>query len=87
MSAAIAPPIVTCLVPGVTGTKKPRGTICRITVSRLVAPDAVQLRQLGIEVDRAGVGKLDHVAASVEGCIAVRATEAARDHATRSSRT
>ena len=35
MSAPIAPPIVTCRVPGSTGTHSPNGRAARISVSRL----------------------------------------------------
>jgi hypothetical protein len=35
MSAPMAPPIVTCLVPGSTGTQRPWGRTARIRVSRL----------------------------------------------------
>src|SRR6516162_8331502 len=41
MSAATAPPTVTCPVPGVTGTKKPRGTSERSNASMVTAPPAV----------------------------------------------
>ena len=41
MSAAIAPPTVTCRVPGVTGTNQPRGTNRSIRVSRLIPAPTV----------------------------------------------
>ena len=40
MSAAIAPPTVTYLVPGVTGTNQPRGTRSRMRASRLAPAEA-----------------------------------------------
>ena len=41
-SAAIAPPIVTFLVPGVTGKKKPRGRKCSMMSARLTADSQVR---------------------------------------------
>jgi hypothetical protein len=44
MSLAIAPPIVTDLVPGVTGTKKPRRTMIRNSSSSVAPPLTVTVR-------------------------------------------
>ena len=43
MSEAIAPPTVTNLVPGVTGTNQPRGTLSRRMSSRLIPAGAVTM--------------------------------------------
>lgn len=47
MSLAMAPPMVTKRVPGVTGTKKPRGTITRSRSSMLTPAGTVTVARCG----------------------------------------
>jgi hypothetical protein len=50
MSAPIAPPIVTCRVPGSTGTHSPWGSAARISVSRLT-PESRSTRPLSASIE------------------------------------
>ena len=81
MSLATAPPTVTKRVPGVTGTKNPRGTISRSSVSRLTPASTWAIPAAGSSADRIVAGEqLDDRAAAVLGRIAVGTAETPGDH-------
>ena len=82
MSLAIAPPIVTKRVPGVTGTNQPRGTMMSSRSSRLTPADTVTVPAAS-SIRTASWGGLQpqDVATPVLGRVAVRAAEAAGDPA------
>ena len=83
-SAPIAPPIVTCRVPGSTGTHQPSGSAARIRVSRLTPPSTTATPRVGVDRGRAGEpGHVEHEAARVLRGVAVGAAEAAGDHPAR----
>ena len=82
MSLAIAPPTVTKRVPGVTGTKKPRGTRTRSSSSRLTPAGTVAV-DVAASIDGlvGVVVQAQHHAAAVLRRVAVRAAEPAGDPA------
>ena len=81
MSQAIAPPMVTCRVPGSTGTHSPSGSAARISWSRLTP--RVDVDQVGVAVHRVDPvqrGHVDDEAAAVLRVVAVGAAQSAGDH-------
>ena len=82
MSLAIAPPTVTKRVPGVTGTKQPRGTSTRSSSSRLT-PGRHGRRAGGVVDDRlvGVVAQAQHGAAAVLRRVAVGPAQPAGDAA------
>ena len=88
MSAAMAPPTVTCRVPGVTGTNQPRGSSARISV---VEAGARRRRSPSpsLQVERAPPGERGHVEDGPAGVlrgVAVGAAQAAGEDAARRRR-
>ena len=83
MSQAMAPPMVTCRVPGSTGTHSPNGSAAFISVSRLTPASTSTMRVSPlIEWMRVQRRHVDDQTAAVLGVVAVRPAQPAGDHAT-----
>ena len=80
-SAAIAPPMVTCRVPGSTGTHRPNGSSARISASRLTPACTVTVGGSPVGVDGEDpvqLGQVEGGAAGVLRGVAVAAAQPAR---------